>query len=348
MSTTKFIIVGYGNIGSRHVGLLEAMTGAEVMAIVDLDPAARAAASQRLYPVYPTLEAVVADGIEADVANICTPNGQHYSSACTALEQGFHVLVEKPVTLSAETCNQLIRKAREVNRGLYAVLQNRYSPPARWLWEVMDQQLLGRLFMVQVQCFWNRGVAYYQEREWRGTADNDGGPLYTQFSHFVDLLPWVLGKLNLVDGWFYNFNHLQSTDFEDTGHLRFSLSSGALVLMSYSTAAYEVNLESSITLLGERGSLKIGGQYMDTLAHCHIADYEPPVLPAVNPPNEYGHSKGSAANHAHVFAEVIKAVKGLPHNLPEVKEAKGSIALIETAYQLRDQKGIDGLSTTFV
>lgn len=340
MALLRFIILGYGNIGSRHAAILHQMPEASIAAIIDPDPNAReAVAMLGPYPVYPSLQAGLADGIEADIVNVCTPNGSHYEHAWEALDARFHVLVEKPVTLTVRACDTLIQKASEIGRGLYAVLQNRYSPPAQWLHEVMSQQLLGRLFLVQVQCFWNRDKGYYHQSYWRGTADEDGGPLYTQFSHFVDLLPWTLGPVRLQEGWFYNFNHHEMTAFEDTGYLKLSLTSGAPVWMAYSTSAYETNLESSITLLGEKGSIKIGGQYMDKVEHCRIKDYEEPQLAEVNAPNNYGNATGSAANHSHVLAELIQAVNGQSHNLADAREARPSIALIEAAYQIRDQKG---------
>ena len=345
MAQTKVIISGFGHIGARHLEVLHQIPETTIAAIIDPDPEAREAASKtHSAPVYASLPESLRNGVEAHGVSICSPNGAHYANALEALDHGFHVLVEKPVTLSLPACNQLIAKAEENRCGLYAVLQNRYSPPAQWLWQVMNQKRLGKLFMVQVQCFWNRGRAYYQDRAWRGTAELDGGPLYTQFSHFVDLLPWVLGTVNLKDGWFYNFSHQGITAFEDSGTLYLASDKGAPIFMSYSTAAYEVNLESSITLLGEKGSLKIGGQYMNQLVHCRIAGYEAPQLPAVNPPNEYPHAQGSAANHAHVLREFVKAIHGRPHELPKASEARASIALIEEAYRLRDRKGIATLA----
>lgn len=344
MALLRFIILGYGNIGSRHAAILDQMPEASIAAIVDTDPESReAVAKLGSYPVYSSLQAVLADGIDADIVNVCTPNGSHYGCAWEALDARFHVLVEKPVTLTVSACDDLIQKALETGRGLYAVLQNRYSSPARWLHEVMSQHRLGRLFLVQVQCFWNRGSEYYHQSTWRGTADEDGGPLYTQFSHFVDLLSWSLGPVRLEEGWFYNFNHKEITAFEDSGYLKMNLPSMAPVWMTYSTSAYETNLESSITLLGENGSVKIGGQYMDKLEHCSISGYEEPQLGEVNGPNNYGNAKGSAANHSHVLAELIQAVKGQSHNLADAREARTSIGLIEEAYEVRDRKGIQQL-----
>ncbi len=341
MALLRFIILGYGNIGSRHAAILDQMPGASIVAIIDPDPRVPEAVTKLgSYPVYSSFQAGLADGIEADIVNVCTPNGYHYEHAWEALDAGFHVLVEKPVTLTVSACDALIQKASLVGRKLYAVLQNRYSPPAQWLHEVMSQQLLGSLFLAQVQCFWNRDKGYYDQSSWRGTAGEDGGPLYTQFSHFVDLLSWTLGPISLQEGCFYNFNHQEMTAFEDTGYLKLSLASGAPVWMAYSTSAYETNLESSITLLGEKGSIKIGGQYMDRLEHCRIKGYQEPELEDVNSPHDYGHAKGSAANHSHVLADLMQAVNGEAYKLADAREARPSIALIEAAYQIRDQKGV--------
>jgi predicted dehydrogenase len=346
LALLRFAILGFGNIGQRHARILHHMPEAELVAIIEPDkPTQKAAGELQGYRLFDTLEDFLDQGPEADVVNVCTPNGWHYTHASQVLSAGMHVLVEKPLTLTAEACYQLAEQARAKGLGLFGVLQNRYSPPAQWLKTVIKENRLGQVFMVSVNCYWNRGAQYYEQRNWRGTAALDGGPLYTQFSHFVDLLPWVFGELEMLDGQFYNFSHQAITDFEDSGVLSMRLSSGAPVTLTYSTAAYQENLESSITVLGAQGALKIGGQYMDQVVHCRIANYEAPAMPATNPPNQYGPFQGSAANHHQVLTNVVKALAGGPCEVAEGTEAAESISLIEQAYQIRQRKGIQKLNT---
>lgn len=341
MAATRFIVQGYGNIGYRHAQLLKTIPGAVLAGIIEVDPANRELAySCGDGPVYSSLENCLADGVNADVLNICTPNGLHYEHARNGLASGFHVLVEKPLALTVNACDALIDQAEKSGHGLFCVLQNRYSPPASWLKQVLSENRLGHLYMVNVNCYWNRGASYYQKSHWRGTANLDGGPLYTQFSHFVDLLPWSLGPVSLEEGRFFNFNHREQTAFEDSGCLFMSLESGAPVTMNYSTSAFETNIESSITILGEHGSVKIGGQYMNVISHCRIADYEMPEISETNEPNQYGQWKGSAANHQAVLEDVVGAVQNQNSNVTHAKEARASIRLIEEAYRLRDARGI--------
>jgi len=336
LAVTKFVLVGYGNIGKRHAELLTNMEQADLTAVIDIDTTKKQEVEERLNAVFFSHMAdCFQAGIEADVVIIATPNGEHYQQASQALEQGYHVLVEKPITLSQETCSALIEQAESYDRKVFCVLQNRFSPPARWLKSVVKQGKLGQIYLVDIHCFWNRDERYYTQSAWRGDLHLDGGTLFTQFSHFIDLLLWVFGEVQHSSGCFYNFSHRESIDFEDSGLLNLTMQNGARVVFHYSTAVWDKNMESSITVIGEKGSLKIGGQYMDSIEHCHIQDYEQPDIPSVNPPNDYGHFQGSAANHHYVLENIIKALHGVPYELAHPAEACKSIALIEAVYQYR-------------
>lgn len=325
-----------GQIGKKHAHLLKATENASLVGVADMDlEKAEEAQHQLEIPFFENWQTFLDAGLPIDVINICTPNGHHYEQALYALEKGYDVLVEKPVTLRVKECRDLLEKAEEVGKNVFCVLQNRYSPTAKWLKAVVEKGRLGSVYMVEINCYWNRGRQYYENSQWRGNLELDGGTLFTQFSHFVDLLVWVFGPAKTVQGDFYNFNHQGQIDFEDSGVVRMELSCGAKGVMTYSTAVWDQNMESSITVIGEKGSLKIAGQYMDRVAYCHIQDYEVPDLPQSNPPNDYGHFKGSAANHAHVFADVIRVLNGEHLSLPDASEACQSIALIEKAYAER-------------
>ena len=337
MAGTSFAIIGHGNIGERHARIIRQMDRAELAAVVDTDETKRQQVEAEYnVPFYSSFEAFLKQDNDAEVINICTPNGYHFEQAYAGLDNDCHVLVEKPITLSRQSCTALIKHSESVRKKVFCVLQNRYSPPARWLKHIVDQGLLGKIFLVDINCYWNRDERYYNQSSWRGTKALDGGTLYTQFSHFIDLLIWVFGDVHSSSGQFFNFSHQSNIEFEDSGILNLTLQKSAKVTFTYSTSVWDKNMESSISVIGEKGSLKIGGQYMDKVEYCHVQNYEKPEIPAVNPPNDYGQFKGSAANHYFVFDNLVKALNNEPYELAGPYDACQSIALIEKLYADRN------------
>jgi predicted dehydrogenase len=247
--------------------------------------------------------------LECDVVSICTPNGLHAEQAIQALKSGKHVVVEKPMGLTKESCEKVIYTALQMNRQVFCVMQNRYSPPSEWIKEIVSKGLLGDIFMVQVNCYWNRDERYYKQGGWKGTPDLDGGTLFTQFSHFIDIMYWLFEFLN-----------------------------GGLGTINYSTSVALQNLESSITVIGSNGSIKIGGQYMNEVEVCNIKDYEMPELKASNPANDYGPYKGSAANHNFVIKNVIDTLKGRTTATTNALEGLKVVDIIERIYKVRDEQ----------
>jgi predicted dehydrogenase len=247
--------------------------------------------------------------LKPDVINIATPNGLHASQAIQCLDAGTHVVIEKPFALSTTAAAAVILKSQQVKKNVFVVMQNRYSPPAIWLKEILESKKLGKIFLVQVNCFWNRDERYYKPGSWHGTKNMDGGTLFTQFSHFIDLLYWCFGDIKNIHTRFNDFNHKGLTDFEDSGLVYFDFVNGGMGSLHYSTAVWDKNMESSITVIAEHGSLKIGGQYMNEVIYCHIKDYVMPALPATNPVNDYGAYKGSASNHHFVIENVVDVLK---------------------------------------
>jgi UDP-N-acetyl-2-amino-2-deoxyglucuronate dehydrogenase len=217
-------------------------------------------------------------------------------------------------------------------------MQNRYSPPAAWLKRVVDEGRLGQVYVVQLNCFWNRDERYYTPGSWHGTRALDGGTLFTQFSHFVDLLYWVFGDIENIQARFQNFNHQQLTEFEDSGLVTFDLVRGGSGTLQYSTAVWDRNLESSLTVVAERGSLRLGGQYMDKVEYCHLQDYQLPELPPTNPANQYGAYQGSAANHVHVIENVVDTLHHGSQATTNALEGLKVVEIIERIYALKQMK----------
>lgn len=270
---------------------------------------------------------------------ICTPNGLHAKQALQALNARKHVVIEKPMGLTKAECEKVIYKALNVSRQVFCVMQNRYSPPSIWLREIMDQRRLGKIFMVQINCYWNRDDRYYfkngQAHPWKGQQAMDGGTLFTQFSHFIDIMYWLFGDITNIQAKFADFTHQHSTDFEDSGIISFDFVNGGMGSINYSTAVHLQNMESSLTIVGEKGSVKVGGQYMNEVEYCHIEDYEMPKLPPANPANDYGAYKGSAANHVYVIDNVVDVLKGRKSITTNALEGLKIVEIIEKIYSLK-------------
>jgi len=328
----KFGVVGMGHIGKRHAEMISQNTDAQLVAVCDIQSPETLNLKHLDVPFYQSINELIEAHPDIEVINICTPNGLHTEHALVALEARKHVVIEKPLALNKADAENIIFKSLQVSRHVFAVMQNRYSPPAVWLKEVVSSGLLGQLFMVQLNCYWNRDDRYYLPKSWHGTATLDGGTLFTQFSHFIDTLYWLFGDINDIQASFSDFCHQHTTDFEDSGVIQFKFVNGGMGSINYSTAVWDKNLESSITIIGQNGSIKVAGQYMNEVTECHIKDYEMPSLSPVNPPNDYGAYKGSAANHHYVIENVINTIKGHTTISTNALEGLKVVEMIERIY----------------
>ncbi len=331
----KFAVVGAGHIGKRHAEMISREEEAELVAMVDVRNAAECEAEHFKVPFFKTVEELLASGIEMDVVNICTPNGLHAQQSILALEAKKHVVCEKPMGLSKDNCEKVIFKSLQMSKHVFCVMQNRYSPPSEWIKSIVEDGILGEIYMVQLNCYWNRDARYYKKGGWKGTPDLDGGTLYTQFSHFIDIMYWLFGDIDNIQGKFADFNHKDITAFEDSGFVSFDFINGGMGCINYSTAVATQNLESSITIIGSKGSVKIGGQYMNIVEVCNIEGYEMPQLKESNPANDYGPYKGSAANHNYVITNVIDTLKGRTTITTNAMEGLKVVDMIERIYALR-------------
>ena len=331
----KFAVIGCGHIGKRHAEMIIGNPEAELIALCDSAEKENLGIEKYEVPFFSSLEELLNSELEIDVVNICTPNGLHSEHCLQALEAKKHIVCEKPMGLTTSSCEQVIYKALQVSKQVFVVMQNRYSPPSVWLKEIMDAERLGKIFMVQLNCYWNRDDRYYKKGGWKGTEKLDGGTLFTQFSHFIDIMYWLFGDITDIQGKYDDFIHENSTDFEDSGFVSFRFVNGGMGCLNYSTAVWDKNLESSLTVMGSKGSVKVGGQYMNEVEYCHIEDYEMPELQAANPPNDYGPYKGSAANHHYIIENVIETLKGQNSATTNALEGLKVVDIIERIYTLR-------------
>lgn len=328
----KFGIIGLGHIGKRHAEMIQRHPEATLSAICDVVSKEDLSLGSDI-PHYDKLEDMLTTHTDMDAVVVASPNGLHAEHALKCLNAQKHVVVEKPMTLTKADAEKVIYKALNVHKQLFVVMQNRYSPPNIWLKELIDSGKLGRIFMVQINCYWNRDERYYTGENWHGTRDLDGGTLFTQFSHFIDIMYWLFGDITNIEGRLADFNHQNLTAFEDSGVVSFEFVNGGLGSINYSTAVYQQNLESSMTIIAENGSVKVGGQYMDKVEACNIKDYEMPKLAPTNPGNDYGAYKGSAANHSYIIDNVVNVLKGRDSITTNALEGLKVVDIIENIYR---------------
>lgn len=340
MSKIKFAVIGAGHIGKRHAEMVKRNEEAELVALVDVRSKEECGAQDFDVPFFNSIDELLNSGIEFDVANVCTPNGLHAELSLKALEAKHHVVCEKPMALSKRDCEDIIFKSLQVSKHVFCVMQNRYSPPSEWIKKVIEDKVLGNIFIVQLNCYWNRDSRYYKPGGWKGRQDLDGGTLFTQFSHFIDIMYWLFGDIKNIQGKFADFTHKDSTDFEDSGIVNFDFINGGMGCINYSTSVASQNLESSITIIGEKGSIKIGGQYMNEVEICNIEGYEMPELAPTNPGNDYGAYKGSAANHNYVIQNVVDTLKGRNTATTNALEGLKVVDIIERIYEVRNENNL--------
>lgn len=336
-SKIRFAVIGQGHIGKRHAEMVLRNPDAELVAVCDIRSDEECKIAYTDVPFYSSIDALLEAEKNLDVLNICTPNGLHAEMALKALDRGLHVVVEKPMALTRVDAEKIVFKSLERSKNVFCVMQNRYSPPSVWLKNVMNQKLLGELFHVQINCYWNRDGRYYTRQNWHGDGQLDGGTLYTQFSHFIDIMYWLFGDIKSISGQFKDFNHQQLTDFEDTGIVNFEFVDEGIGTLNYSTAIYQENLESSMTIIGEKGTIKVAGQYMNEVVYCNIKDYEMPELEASAPPNDYGLYKGSAQNHHLVIQNVVDTLTNGAAISTNALEGLKVVDIIERIYSVRDK-----------
>lgn len=332
----KFAVIGQGHIGKRHAEMIRRDGSSKLVAVCDILPKEQLGLIDIEEAYFTSIEDFLAADLDLDVVNICTPNGYHSEYAIKCLEKRYHVVIEKPIALTKIDAEKILFKSLEVSRHVFCVMQNRYSPPSEWLKSLVDNETLGDIYMVQLNCYWNRDDRYYKPGNWHGDGKLDGGTLFTQFSHFIDIMYWLFGDITNIRGNFHDFCHQNLTDFEDSGVVTFDFVNGGMGNLNYSTAVYDTNLESSITIVGSKGTVKVAGQYMNEVAYCHIKDYVMPELAPSNPPNDYGLYKGSAQNHHYVIENVVDKLKEKGTITTNVLEGLKVVDIIERIYQVRD------------
>ncbi|MBL0146695.1 MAG: Gfo/Idh/MocA family oxidoreductase [Chitinophagaceae bacterium] len=326
----SFVIIGCGKIAERHAQQIIKL--GKLVAVCDTDVSRADHLAQKYSAkAYYTIESLLQNENEITVAAICTPNGLHAQHSILCLQDGINVLCEKPICINTNDGLAMIEAAKIANKKLFIVKSSRYTPCITALKKVVEHNGLGKIFSFQLNCVWNRPDSYYAN-SWKGTLVLDGGTLYTQFSHYIDVLLWLLGDVEAVNGFRTNA-WAKQIEFEDTGAVAVKMLSGAIGTLHYSVNAFQKNHEVSLTIVAEKGTIKLGGEYMNEVIYQNPQLIDVQNLAAGNLPNDYGQYKGSMSNHDKVYENIVKALNGDESAVTDGASALKSVAFIEKIYQ---------------
>lgn len=318
-----FGIVGYGNIGKRHRQTIESIAESTLVAISD--PFVNTE-SEDAVPFYQDIGEMLQNHPEINVVCICSPNGLHAANGIQCIKAGKHVLIEKPLALNKKEAEELIFHSLQQNVKVFCVMQNRFTPVANYLKSLIENHQFGKLLELQMFLSWNRGTNYYmsggKNHSWRGNKQLDGGPLFTQFSHFIDLIYWLFGDIKLLHVTTRNLNHTYIPDLDDSGIITFTFDEGALGTLHYSINAPHENITSTFTIIGSQGAITVSGQYLDQISYLSIKNEQ--TIPSL--PNQI------ITGHEMVIRNVISAIRGDEKISTNVLEGMKVVEIIENIY----------------
>lgn len=327
----RFLLIGCGAIGERHARL--AAERGQLVAVCDVDEK-RLKTFSKTYSCYGyTSLSDMLRSERADALLVCTPNGLHAAHSMDGLKAGLHVLCEKPMALRAADAKKMIAAAKKANRHLLIVKQNRYNPAVAAVKQLLDKGKLGAISSIQVNGFWNRPARYYKQSSWRGTKELDGGTLYTQFSHFVDLLYWYFGPLKQVKGTMSNRLHQGIIETEDTGTFSFVTNQGVPGTFHYSVNSAGKNYEGSLTILAAKATIKIGGPYLNRIEYQEPMLISETQLATANNANRYQGYEGSMNNHAQVYEAFLQVIAGKQKDYLSGEEGLHTVEMMEQFYK---------------
>jgi len=327
----RFALVGCGRIAQRHAEHI-ARNG-KLAAVCDIikekaDMLAAACGATAYYNIDDLLQ----EETNLDIVAVCTPNGLHAAHSIKILQAGKHVLCEKPMALTVTDCQAMINASEKAGKSLFVVKQNRFNPPVQAVKKLLDEGRLGRIYSIQLNCFWNRDPAYYKD-SWKGTMALDGGTLFTQFSHFIDLLYWMIGDVKNAQAIFSNYGHQGIIEFEDTGVAILAFENGVSGTLNYTVNSHHKNMEGSLTIFAEKGTVKIGGEYLNRIDYQDIEGYTIPDLPAGNGANQYGAYQGSMSNHDKVYENLVGFLQNKEPVYISSLEGLKTVEIIEKIYK---------------
>lgn len=301
---------------------------AELVAVCDTDPKAlRAAVDATSVKGFSNLSELLA-GSDADVVAIATPSGLHADQAIAAAAAGRHIVTEKPMATRWEDGKRMVRACDDAGVRLFVVKQNRSNPTLRLLKRAVDRKRFGRIYMVSVNVFWNRPQSYYDSAKWRGTWEFDGGAFMNQASHYIDLLDWLVGPVESVQA--YTATLARDIQVEDTGVMSVKWRSGAMGSVSVTMLTYPKNFEGSITIIGEKGTARIGGVAVNEIQHWEFADTD--ADDAEVKKASYQTTSVYGLGHPLYYHNVIDVLRGAAEPETDGREGLRSLEVLIAAY----------------
>ncbi len=327
----RMVLVGCGRISERHVEAIEHNPGLELVAVCDEIPERARVAGERVsVPAFTSFSAMLTE-TDADAAVICTPSGLHPRHGIMAAQRGLHVICEKPMATRLEEADALVRACDESGVHLFVVKQNRLNPGIELLKRAVEKGRFGRIYLANTTVRWNRPQSYYDSAPWRGTWEFDGGAFMNQASHYVDMIQWLMGPVESVSAKTATLG--RRIESEDTGVVLLRFRNGALGTIEVTMLTYPRNMEGSVTILGERGSVKVGGTALNRIEHWEFAEYDDDdreaeaQRAAPNPLSVYG------SGHRPYYENVVKVLRGEATPGTDGREGRKSLELILGIYE---------------
>jgi UDP-N-acetyl-2-amino-2-deoxyglucuronate dehydrogenase len=327
--SVRVALVGCGRISGSHVAAIERIDGLELVAVADLEiDRARAVANEHGTAAFRTVEELLA-GVNCDVVAICTPSGLHPAHGIIAARAGKHVVAEKPMAISLADADALVQACDAAGVHLFVVKQNRLNPPIQLLRRAVEKGRFGRIYLANTTVRWTRPQEYYDAAPWRGTWEFDGGAIMNQASHYVDLMQWLVGPVESVVA--KTATLARRIETEDTGIAVLRFRSGALGVIEVTVLTYPRNFEGSMTILGEKGTVKVGGTAVNRVDHWQFADYDDDdklvEAATTSPPTVYGYG------HEGYYRNVLAVLRGEAKPGTDGREGRKSLELILGIYE---------------
>ncbi|NUQ11422.1 MAG: Gfo/Idh/MocA family oxidoreductase [Gemmatimonadaceae bacterium] len=325
----KVALVGCGRIAGTHFEAIREVEGLELAGVCDIiEERARAAGERNEVPWF-TSYAAMLEEVACDAVAICTPSGLHPQHGIQAARAGKHVICEKPMAIALQGADDLVHACDQAGVHLFVVKQNRLNPSVQLVKRALDKGRFGRLYLANTTVRWTRPQEYYDQAPWRGTWEFDGGAFMNQASHYVDLIQWLVGPVESVVA--KTATLARRVETEDTGVAVLKFRSGALGVIEVTMLTYPRNLEGSFTLLGEKGTVRIGGTAVNRIEHWAFADYDDDDklvdAAATNPPTVYGFG------HAGYYRNVLAVLRGEAQPETDGRAGRKSLELILGIYE---------------
>jgi UDP-N-acetyl-2-amino-2-deoxyglucuronate dehydrogenase len=325
----KLAFAGCGRISAHHFEALARIDEITVTGVCDIVPERARSAGKRLgVPEFVDYEKMLSQ-VQCDAVAIATPSGLHPEQGILAAQKGKHVITEKPMAISVHGADALVQACDDAGVRLFVIKQNRLNPAVRLLKNAVDRGRFGRLYLANATVRWSRPQEYYNQAPWRGTRELDGGAFMNQASHYVDLIQWLAGPVKSVTA--ITATLARKIECEDSGAAVLRFESGAIGVIETTMLTYPRNMEGSITILGEKGTVKIGGTAVNLVEHWQFADYhdDDKLVQAANtaPPTVYGFG------HEQYYRNVLEVIRGSANPDTDGREGRKSVELVQAIYQ---------------